>query len=318
LFDGELRVVCASDSFCSAFAIRSDKVDGRLLAGLGAGEWNISQLRSLLDGALAGDPDIPSYETDFVREGQESRRLVLKAHKLAYDDAENPRVLLSIDDVTDERRADRQAVLLLFEKDDLLRERAVMIEEMNHRVANSLQIIASVLMLKARKVSSEEARLHLHDAHARVISMAAVQTHLQASLSDVAIAPYLTKLCQSLGDSMIRDPSAISLTVDADAETVSSREAVSLGLIVTELVINALKHAFPNGRRGAVTVEYRAGVSDWALSVTDDGVGRATKSTAAKAGLGTSVVEALAHQLHAKVVITNARPGAKVTIESEA
>ena len=130
---------------------------------------------------------------------------------------------------------------------------------MQHRVANSLQIIASVLMQSARKVQSEEARGHLRDAHRRVMSIAAVQRHLAAStLEDVALRPYFVQLCASLAASMIHDPERLSIVVNVDDSVIDADASVSLGLIITELVINALKHAFPEQKRGKIVVDYRS------------------------------------------------------------
>jgi PAS domain S-box-containing protein len=319
LFDGDLRVVCASPSFCDAFGLRQDQADGRVLAELGKGEWNIPQLRLLLENALQDHPEIGDYETDLLRPGLDPRRLVVNVQELVHEDDQNARVLLTINDVTEARRVEKTNVALLLEKDDLLREREMLMQEMQHRVANSLQIIASVLLLKARTVKSEETRSHLQDAHDRVMSVAAVQQHLQASLGDVEIRPYLTKLCESLGASMIGEARHLTLEVRAGDATISSQEAVSLGLIVTELVINALKHAFPGSRPGRVIVGYEIELEGWTLSVTDDGIGRPEPGRGAKVGLGTSVVEALARQLGAHVVMSDARPGAKIAIvEGEA
>jgi PAS domain S-box-containing protein len=314
LFDGDLRVVSVSRSFCTAFGLDGDDVAGRRLAELGAGEWNLPELHDLLASVLAGQLEAGSYEADLARPQREPRRLILDVQRVQYEDAENPRVLLAINDVTALRDADRLTAALLFEKDDLLRERATLMQEMQHRVANSLQIIASVLMLKARHVKSEESRLHLRDAHDRVLSLAAVQQHLQASLGDVEVEPYLTKLCETLAASMIRDQRPLTLRVRADAATVTSREAVSLGLIVTELVINALKHAFPSGGGGLVAVDYEVAGEGWTLSVTDDGVGRPVALPTDRVGLGTTVVGALAKQLLARVVMSDAAPGAKIAI----
>ena len=119
-------------------------------------------------------------------------------------------LLLAIEDVTHRRDTER-------EKDELLRQKEVLLQEMQHRVANSLQIIASILLLKARTVQSEETRLHLQDAHQRVMSVATVQQQLHASgLNErIEIGPYLTKLCESLAKSMVGERWPLSIKVEA-------------------------------------------------------------------------------------------------------
>jgi two-component sensor histidine kinase len=205
------------------------------------------------------------------------------------------------------------------QKDDLVREKAILLQEVQHRVANSLQIIASVLMQSARKVQSEEARGHLHDAHHRVMSIAAVQRQLAASsLGEVALGPYFKQLCESLGASMIHDPKRLSITVTVDDSVVKADRSVGLGLIVTELVINALKHAFPAQRHGVIAVDYRSNGGNWALSVEDDGVGMPKGASAPKPGLGTGIVDALTNQMGAEIRVTNAAPGTAVAIVHDA
>ena len=148
---------------------------------------------------------------------------------------------------------------------------------MEHRVANSLQIIASILLLKARGVTSEETRQHLHDAHQRVMSVADVQRHLHASdgIDQIEVGSYLTKLCGSLASSMIGESHAHRAEGGGRAGKIGSAQAVSLGLIVTELVINAIKYAFPvptPTRR--ILVTYETDGADWKLVVSDNGVGK--------------------------------------------
>src|ERR1700723_2226347 len=114
-------------------------------------------------------------------------------------------------------------------------------------------------MLKAKSVESEEMRRHLHDAHKRVISVAAVQQHLHASaaIGSMEMQPYLTRLCEALSHSMIGDDRAVVLKVAGEGGIATCRNAESLGLIVTELVINSLKYAFNNERRdGRIIVAY--------------------------------------------------------------
>lgn len=315
LFDGDLRVVSATRSFFIAFDLKAVQVEGRLLAEIGLGEWDIPHVRLLLENALLGGPTLGNYETDLIRNGLPARRLVVDAQNIVYDDKLNARVLLTVNDVTDARRAEQLNARLLLEKDALLHDREILLQELQHRVANSLQIIASVLLLKARTVTSEETRLHLRDAHDRVMSVAAVQQLLQTTLGSVEVGPYLTKLCNSLATSMIRNERLLSLKVEADATTVTSQEAVSLGLIVTELVINALKHAFPGDRGGDVAVVYRADAAGWTLSVEDNGVGRNITRTKTKGGLGTVIVDSLAKQLGATVLFSDLKPGLRVSVK---
>ena len=232
LLDGDLGVIAASGSFCRIFGLMPSAVPDHPLATLAEGEWDSRQLVALLHATADGTATVEAYEMDLRRDGQGTRRLVLNAHKLDYADTSRVRRLLAVSDVTDARAAARQ-------KDDLLREKAVLLQEVQHRVANSLQIIASVLLQSARRVQSDETRSHLHAAHQRVMSVAAVQTQLSLSSQDeVKLHSYFTELCRSLGASMIHDPAQLALAVDADDSSADADVAVSLGLIVTELVIN--------------------------------------------------------------------------------
>ncbi len=170
-------------------------------------------------------------------------------------------------------------------------------------------------------MQSEETRLHLRDAHQRVMSVATVQQQLQASgLNErIEIGPYLTKLCASLAASMIGERRPLSIKVQATSGGAVSSEAVSLGLIVTELVINALKHGFPAGAEGEILVSYDAQNSGWSLSVSDNGSGdQEVSGEAPHTGLGTSIVEALAHQLNATVQKTSGPQGTTVSITGSA
>jgi PAS domain S-box-containing protein len=314
LLDGDLDVIAASMSFCEHFGIDPASVQGRQLFALGAGEWDVPQLRSLLESTAAGDAQIAAYEMDLKGE-EGSRRLVLNAQRLAYGDTGQIRLLLAVTDVTEARLSEKLRSDALREKDDLLREKAILLQEIQHRVANSLQIIASVLLQTARRANSEETRTHLRDAHNRVMSVAALQQQLAAStLGEVALRAYFTKLCQSIGASMIHDHEQLSLEVSVDDSAVGADASISLGLIVTELVINALKHAFPNGRRGTITVGYRSDGSDWTLSVCDNGVGMPANTASATPGLGTSIINALAAQQRARIDVVDTAPGTTVSV----
>ena len=312
VLDQKLRVVTASRSFYNTFRLVRDEVHGLLLYEIDGGRWDIPELRELLGAILTDKEAVERYEVDreFSKIGR--RIMLLNARKVFYETGTHSTILLAFEDVTSQRAIERQV-------QELLREKDMLLEEMEHRVANSLQIIASILLIKARTVQSEETRLQLEDAHQRVLSVAAVQQHLHVGGSGnkpIEVANYLTKLCETLAQSMIGDSRPIALIVDADAGTAISREAVSIGLIVTELVMNALKHAFPSEKpNAAIVVSYKVAGTDWKLTISDNGIGKPDVSASAtKAGLGTGLIKALTRQLNAVVDIASDARGTAVTI----
>ncbi len=308
LLDDKLNIIAASQSFSRVFNLDAATLVGHKVTAIGAGEWDVPQLESLLNATARNNAAIDTYEMDLTRAGVPVRRLVITARKLAYADGAATRLLVTVMDVTDARLADKL-------KDDMVREKAILLQELQHRVANSLQIVASVLMQSARRTQSEETRANLHDAHQRIMSVATLQQKLAVSqLSDVELRSYFTDLCRSIGASMIRDHDQISLDVTADESMSSADASISLGLIVTELVINALKHAFPDGRIGQINVGYSSDGADWTMSVKDDGVGMPKGENATEAGLGTNIVAALASSLGATVETTDAKPGVQISI----
>ena len=308
LLGSDATIIAASRSFCLAFGIAHAQAVHARLSTLGQGEWDVPQLDALLMATASGFASIKDYDMDLARPGLPVQRLLVNAHKLDYPIESRAMVILSVSDITESRRRDRQ-------KDSLVREKAVLLEELQHRVANSLQIIASVLLQSARRVQSDEARTHINEAHHRVMSVAELQHQLATSqIEDVGLQDYFSALCRSLGASMIRDRSTMSIAVEVDDSVVKADVSLSLGLIVTELVINALKHAFPDDRGGRIAVGYASHDGGWTLSVGDDGVGMPEDSDDRKPGLGTSIVRALAMQLDAAIETTDAHPGTLVTV----
>ena len=312
MLDGDLVVIAASASFYRQFDIPHPSTKPVKLTDLGNGEWNVPQLMVLLRQADAGRPEIEAYEMDLIRPDLPVCRLELSAHKVVYDAPHGEsRIVLAVTDVTAVRLADKQ-------KDELIQQKHVLMQELQHRVANSLQIIASVLMQSARKVNSEETRRHLNDAHHRVMSVATLQKQLATTQEgEVVLRDYISELCESISASMIAISSELQLTTDVDDSKVDGRVSVSLGLIVTELVINSLKHAFPDTKSpGKIVVHYRSSSAGWTLRVEDDGIGF-PKDETSKPGLGTGIVEALAGQLDAHVEIIDVDPGTCVTVSSD-
>ena len=321
VLDDAFRVLAASRSFYETFKVDPKQTQGCMLYDLGDGQWDIPALRVLLETVIPEKVAMDDFQVDHDFPGLGRRIMVLNARKVLYETSAVATILLAFTDVTERRAIEREKDLLLARTEDLLRQKQVLLQEMEHRVANSLQIIASILLLKARSVNSDETSYHLRDAHQRVMSVAAVQRYLDMTdgIDQIEVGNYLAKLCGSLAESMIGESSPATINVHADAGSIVSADAVSLGLIVTELVINALKYAFPNaGGHNLITVGYHIADSLRTLGVADNGVGR-KKDAQPKAGggLGTNIVAALARSLDATVEMASAAPGFAVTISQQ-
>ena len=317
VLDDRLRVLSASRSFYEIFKVDPEQTRGCLLYALGDGQWDIPALRTLLETIIPERAAMDGFEVEHDFPGVGRRTMLLNARKVLYEDSATATILLAFTDITARRVIEREKEELLARTEELLRREHVLFQEMQHRVANSLQIIASILLLKARAVTSEETRQHLNDAHQRVMSVAAVQQHLHESdsVDEVEVGVYLSKLCDGLASSMIGEGQAVTIKVMADKGKIESSQAVSLGLIVTELVINALKYAFPTERSGAlVLVTWECEGSDWKLIVSDNGIGKGGDAGAAGGGLGTTIVKALAKQLDARVDVVSSKAGLNVSI----
>ena len=316
VLDQDLRVVTANRTFHQTFRMSRQDIQGRPVYRLGDGQWDIPELRSLLEEVAPQRAAMEAYEVERNFPAIGRRSMLLNAREVFNKRSAPTLILLTFEDVTERRAAEREIAELLQQKETLL-------QEMQHRVANSLQIIAGILLLKARTVQSEETRLQLMAAHQRVMSVAAVQQQLFASRhgEPLEIGPYLSRLCETLAASMTDDSRPISLKVQAEGGMASSAEAVSIGLIVTELVINTFKHAFVGDRTaGFLVVAYEATETGWRLAVSDNGIGKPKghldleKTTP---GLGTIIVEALAKQLDARVEVVRNPQGTTVSIAHE-
>jgi two-component sensor histidine kinase len=311
VLDKGLRVIAASRSFYSDFKVGPEDTQGRLLYALGDGQWDIPRLRVLLEKIIPEHGVMEDYEVEHEFPDLGHRTMYLNARRVTYKEGAETTILLGIEDVTERRILER-------EKDELLRQKEVMLVELQHRIANSLQIIAGIILLKANRVDSEETRAHLQDAHKRVISVAAVQEQLHASgiIGPIDMVPYLSRLCAALTTSMIGDNRSITIKVIGKGGNATCREAESLGLIATELVMNALKHAFPTDKIDArIVIAYDVDGTNWKLSVADNGTGRPDGVFAQpKTGLGTGIVKALAQQLGAKVETLSDPEGTTVSI----
>ncbi|MDO8572614.1 MAG: sensor histidine kinase [bacterium] len=296
ILDKDLQVITASRSFYDTYGGDHEKTYCQLFYKINNGQWDIPKFKELLEKIIPEHAIIEEYEIEHNFPTLGTRTLSINAREVHYQNRRK-KILISIFDITRQRIIESEKEKLIIQKDLLLKE-------MRHRVANSLQLIASILLIKAGIVESEETRLHLQDAHERIMSIATVQHQLDPTDfgAEIPVAAYLEALCGSLARSMIGGRKPISLEVRATPGTVTSEVAISLGLVTTELVINAIKHAFPNNRMGKILVMYEALESMWTLSVTDNGIGQPKNKTSDQNGLGTSIITALADQRHNYII----------------
>jgi two-component sensor histidine kinase/CheY-like chemotaxis protein len=196
----------------------------------------------------------------------------------------------------------------------LAAEREVLLREVNHRVGNSLQIIASLLHLQANSSTVDDVKAALTNAMGRVAAVAQVHRRLYTShdLKSVMLNQYLDALLEDLrrsaeGNRMSR------LTLKAEPVEIDPDRAVAIGIIVNELVMNAVKYAYPDGA-GPIHVDLNAQGDDLLLSITDDGVGLNVKTDPRSTGMGQRIVTAMASKLEANVERDPAHAGTRIVL----
>jgi len=196
----------------------------------------------------------------------------------------------------------------------LAAEREVLLREVNHRVGNSLQIIASLLHLQANSAAQDDVKAALTNAMGRVAAVAQVHRRLYTShdLKSVLLNQYLDALLEDLrrsaeGNKMSR------LTLKADPIEIDPDRAVAIGIIVNELVMNAVKYAYPDCA-GPIHVELGAKGEDLVLSISDNGVGLNGKSDPRSTGMGQRIVTAMASKLEATVERDPNHAGTRIVV----
>jgi two-component sensor histidine kinase len=191
--------------------------------------------------------------------------------------------------------------------------------EINHRVSNHLLLVTSILRLSAAESSSEESRRVLKLASSRVGTIAKINRKLSTSSPGESIdsKSFLIALVKDV-HAALADPESIQITVSAQSAKLSSTKAAALGALLVELLNNALKHAFPDGAKGKLAVNYTALENQRVLELEDDGVGFDHGKDSD--GFGTRSVSNLAHAMGGSITCQPARqsktrPGTKWRVE---
>jgi len=199
------------------------------------------------------------------------------------------------------------------------RDRAeLLLSEVNHRVANSLALVSSLAGLQAKGVADESARLALHEMQARIAAIAGVHRRLYTSpdVRSVDMAIYLESLVRELGAAIEGSADTHRLLLDVDRELrLAPDKAVAVGVMVTELVTNAYKYAYPAGG-GEIRVGLRRKADErLMLSVEDDGIGWAGSGGSQGAGVGCRIINAMSTNIKATLAYDSLHAGSRVTVE---
>ena len=195
----------------------------------------------------------------------------------------------------------------------LARERAeLLLSEVNHRVANSLQLVAALVHMQSKTVADEAAKGALSETETRIQAIAQIHKSLYTSsdVTSVALNDYLGVMLENLGVAMRNDGHTARLTSMLDPVFLPTDQSISLGVVATELVTNAFKYAYPEGQPGDIRVMLRQLPEGRAeLVVQDDGVGLGAPARPGGTGLGSKIIAAMAAALKTNVEYINRTPG---------
>jgi two-component sensor histidine kinase len=194
-----------------------------------------------------------------------------------------------------------------------------LLREVNHRVANSLQLVSALVQLQAAAMDDQVARAALEDTQSRIAAIAQVHRRLYTSsdVESVDMREYLGALVDELAQTFSSSGAPRNLKLVAAPIRLATDRAVSLGVIVNELVSNACKYAYAPTAAGEIRIMLeREGDDFFVLAVEDDGCGMAPVPSAKGTGLGTRVIKAMAQSLQSRVTYDSEHPGVRATLRA--
>jgi chemotaxis protein methyltransferase CheR len=291
----DLTIRFANRSFYDTFAVAPEHTVGLKLYEIGNGQWDIPKLRTTLETIISGKKTIEAFEVENFFPSIGRRIIAFNARKVYRPDNKTQQILLAIEDVTERARLEREHAAAH-------KRIGMLLQELTHRVKNSLQFIASMVMLEARSNDSGEAKAALERVSHRITALGQLYSKLSKAdtVEAVDAATYLDELCRDLIASVHKeDPTSIVLKTDIESELLPTDRAIPIGLIVNELVTNVVKYGFPGEAKGTVTVTLKRVPGELRLTVTDNGQGLDPRR--ADSGLGRKLVDGFAQQLGGQV-----------------
>jgi PAS domain S-box-containing protein len=295
VLEPDLTIRFANRSFCQIFAVAPEEPVGRKLYEIGNGQWDIPKLRAKLDTIISGRQTIEAFEVEYLFPSIGRRTMMLNARKVYRPGDKIRLILLVIEDVTERVRLEREHAAAH-------QRIGMLLQELTHRVKNSLQFIGAMVMIEARSHRSGEGRAALERVSSRITALGQLYSTLSKAdtVEEIDAATYLDELCRDLIESVHKEgDTSIMLKTDIASELLPTDRAIPIGLIVNELVTNAVKYAFPGEAKGTVLVTLKRVPGQLRLTVADDGQGIDPRR--ADSGLGGRLVDGFAQQLGGQV-----------------
>ncbi len=313
-----IDVIAAEDAQGALAALDAAHVDVIVLDHYLAAGTGLDILGSLKTRALA-PPAI--YVTGSAETAVAVEALKAGAEDYIYKTADNEFMVLlgsAINQAVETARLKREKAQA---DEDVRKARdlaELLLSEVNHRVANSLALVASLVRMQMTSVVDPAARNALAETQVRISAIADIHRRLYTSenVAFVEMDAYLSSLLSELGAAMQGNGSALHIQSDLDPVRMATDKAISVGMMVTELVTNAFKYAYPGSQSGEIRVKLRQHETGLAtLSVEDDGIGWTGDGAVQGTGLGTRIVNAMAKNLDSQTVYRQVGAGTQVSVD---
>lgn len=230
--------------------------------------------------------------------------------ELVQEEGKSPIIIITTQDITDRKKRE-------IEITKSLREKEVLLAEIHHRVKNNMAIISALLGLKLFQDIDKETEEFIKDSQSRIQTIAKIHEKLYQSdtFSHVSFKEYVVELIDTLRTSHKSEEVDVQFNANIDSVDLNINQAIPCGLIINELVTNALRHAFPYSKKGTVTVTVVSRDGQIHMTVEDDGVGLPAEfKIKGQQSLGMTLIETLSQQINAKLVIDNYEKGCKCSV----